>query len=194
MIMWWATTQGPMAPPGDYKVKMSVNGNETIQDFKLKADPRSESTQADYQAQFDFLIKVRDKLTETHEAIIDIRKAKTQINDVMKKADNEEISELGKSIIKEMSEIEQALYQTKNESGQDPLNFPIRLNNKLGHLGSLMGMGNFRPTDSALEFYDEVTARIDEQLGMLNEIFDTRINEFNEAVKAAEVDAVKLDD
>ncbi|MEP5103593.1 MAG: glycosyl hydrolase, partial [Ekhidna sp.] len=82
MILWWATTQGPMAAPGDYKVKMSVNGTDIMHDFKLLADPRSESTQADYQAQFDFLIKVRDKLTETHEAIINIRKAKAQINDV----------------------------------------------------------------------------------------------------------------
>lgn len=194
MILWWATTQGPMAVPGDYKVKMTVNGNEVIQDFKLLADPRSESTQADYQAQFDFLINVRDKLTETHEAIINIRKAKAQISDVMKKADNEEISKLGKAIVKDMSEIEKALYQTKNESGQDPLNFPIRLNNKLGHLGSLSGMGNFRPTDSAIEFYNEVTGLIDEQLQMLSVIFDERIDEFNQAVKDAEVAAVKLEE
>ena len=192
MILWWATTQGPSAIPGDYKVKMTVNGNETMQDFKLMGDPRSSSTQADYQAQFDFLMKVRDKLTETNQAIIDIRKAKAQIKDVMKKADNEEISELGKAINKDMSEIEKALYQTKNESGQDPLNFPIRLNNKLGHLGSLMGMGNSRPTDSALEFYNEVTAQIDEQLKALEAIFSTRIDEFNQAVKAADVKAVKL--
>ncbi|MEP0984162.1 glycosyl hydrolase [Ekhidna sp.] len=194
MILWWATTQGPMAAPGDYKVKMSVNGTDIMHDFKLLADPRSESTQADYQAQFDFLIKVRDKLTETHEAIINIRKAKAQINDVMKKADNEEISKLGKAIVKDMSEIEKALYQTKNESGQDPLNFPIRLNNKLGHLGSLSGMGNFRPTDSAIEYFNEVTSLIDEQLNTLEGIFNERIDEFNQAVKEAEVAAVKLDE
>ncbi|WP_421765245.1 WD40/YVTN/BNR-like repeat-containing protein [Ekhidna sp.] len=194
MILWWATTQGPMAAPGDYKVKMSVNGTDIMHDFKLLADPRSESAQADYQAQFDFLIKVRDKLTETHEAIINIRKAKAQINDVMKKADNEEISKLGKAIVKDMSEIEKALYQTKNESGQDPLNFPIRLNNKLGHLGSLSGMGNFRPTDSAIEYFNEVTSLIDEQLNSLEGIFNERIDEFNQAVKEAEVAAVKLDE
>jgi hypothetical protein len=113
---------------------------------------------------------------------------------VMKKADNEEISKLGKEIIKEMSEIEKTLYQTKNESGQDPLNFPIRLNNKLGHLASLAGVGDNRPTDSTLEFYNEVTALIDEQLTLLNTIFETRIAEFNQKVKEAEVDAVKLDE
>ncbi len=193
MILWWATTNGPMAIPGEYTVKMNVNGVESAQNFNILADPRAEASQADYQAQFDFLIKVRDKLTETHEGIINIRKAKSQISDVMKKAENDEISELGKAIIKDMSEIEKALYQTQNESGQDPLNFPIRLNNKLGHLASLSGVGSYRPTDSALAFYDEVTAKIDEQLKMLNEILDTRIDEFNQKVKEAEVDAVKLD-
>ncbi|WP_436516124.1 WD40/YVTN/BNR-like repeat-containing protein [Ekhidna sp. To15] len=193
MILWWATTGGPMAIPGEYTVKMSVNGAESMQNFNILADPRAEANQADYQAQFDFLIKVRDKLTETHEGIINIRKAKSQISDVMKKAENDEISELGKAIIEDMSEIEKALYQTQNESGQDPLNFPIRLNNKLGHLASLSGVGSYRPTDSALAFYDEVTAKIDEQLKMLNEILDTRIDEFNQKVKEAEVDAVKLD-
>lgn len=193
MILWWATTGGPMAIPGTYTVKMDVNGVESTQDFNIVADPRAEATQADYQAQFDFLIDVRDKLTETHEGIINIRKAKAQINDVMKKAENDEISELGKAIIKEMSEIEKTLYQTKNESGQDPLNFPIRLNNKLGHLASLSGVGSYRPTDSSLAFFEEVTAKIDEQLNMLNEILDTRIAEFNQKVREAEVDAVKLD-
>ncbi|MFK7952878.1 MAG: WD40/YVTN/BNR-like repeat-containing protein, partial [Ekhidna sp.] len=194
MILWWATTGGPMATPGDYKVNMSVNGVETIHDFKLLKDPRGSATQADLQAQFDFMMKVRDKLTETHEGIINIRKAKAQINDVMAKADNDDISKMGKEIIKEMSEIEKTLYQTKNESGQDPLNFPIRLNNKLGHLASLAGVGDNRPTDSSLAFYDEVTGLIDEQLAMLNKIFETSISEFNQKVKEAEVDAVKLDE
>ncbi len=192
MILWWATTSGPTAIPGDYKVKMTVNGNESLQDFSIMADPRAEATPADYRAQFDFLMRVRDKLTETHEGIINIRKAKGQINDVMKKAENDEISELGKAIIKDMTEIEKALYQTKNESGQDPLNFPIRLNNKLGHLASLSGVGSYRPTDSSLAFYEEVTAKIDEQLALLNDILDSRIKEFNQKVKEVDVDAVKL--
>lgn len=195
MILWWASTGGPMAVPGTYKVKMTVNGTETIQEFNILADPRASASQADYQAQFDFLINVRDKLTETHEAIINIRKAKVQINDVLSKVeDNEELKKLGKDIIKDMSEIEKALYQTKNESGQDPLNFPIRLNNKLGHLASLSGVGNFRPTDSSIAFYNEVSALIDEQLDGLNDIFTTRINEFNQAVKDANIAAVKLEE
>ncbi len=195
MIMWAATTRGPAAVPGSYTVKMSVNGNESSEDFQLIKDPRSSSSQADLQAQFDFLIKVRDKLTETHEGIINIREAKAQINTVLGKADeNDELKELGKAIIKEMTQVEETLYQTKNESRQDPLNFPIRLNNKLGHLGSLSGFGDFKPTDSSVAFYNEVSGKIDEQLTILDKIFKDRIAEFNRKVKEASIDAVKLGD
>lgn len=186
MIMWAATTRGPAAIPGAYKVKMTVNGVESTQDFNLLKDPRTNATQADLQAQFDFLMNVRNKLSETHEGIINIRKAKAQINVVLKKSEsNEELKKLGKDIVKAMSDIEKTLYQTKNESGQDPLNFPIRLNNKLGHLASLSGIGDNPPTDSALEFYAEVTGKIDEQLKMLKEIFDSRIAEFNQMSETA---------
>ena len=195
MIMWWATTSGPTAIPGAYKVKMSVNGADQIQDFSILADPRAEASAKDYQDQFDFLINVRDKLTEAHEGIINIRKAKTQINDVLSKVeDNEELTKYGMDIIEEMSEIEKTIYQTKNESIQDPLNFPIRLNNKLGHLASLEGIGNYPPTDASLAFYQEVSGEIDEQLAKLNDIFGSRIDEFNKMVKAAEIDAVKLEE
>ncbi len=195
MILWWATTSGPTAIPGSYKVKMSVNGVEQMQDFSIIADPRASSTDADYKAQFDFLMNVRNKLTETHEGIINIRKAKAQINDVLSKVeDNEDLTTYGKDLIKEMGEIEKALYQTKNESGQDPLNFPIRLNNKLGHLASLEGIGNYPPTDASKAFYAEVTGQIDEQLNMLNKLFDSKIGEFNRMVKEAAIDAVKLEE
>ncbi len=194
MILWWATTKGPKAVPGDYHVTMKVNEKKIKQSFKLLGDPRSDASQDDYQAQFDFLINVRNKLSETHQAIINIRKTRNQINDVMKKTADKEISKLGKSINEDLTEIEKVLYQTKNESRQDPLNFPVRLNNKLGHLSSLISLGNNRPTNSALEFYREVTKLIDTQLNIINLIFETKIQEFNKAVKEAQIDAVKLDE
>ncbi|MFY0687395.1 MAG: glycosyl hydrolase [Cyclobacteriaceae bacterium] len=196
MILWWATTQGPKAIPGTYQVKMNVNGQETLTDFELLKDPRSSATQADLQAQFDFLMNVRDKLTEANQAVIDVRKARTQIKDVMSKAgdDATEIQELGKAIMKDMKVIEEALYQTKNESRQDPLNYPIRLNNKVGHLASLMGIGDNRPTDQAVAFYEEVSSAIDEQTKALDEILGDRIEEFNQAVYESKIKAVKLED
>jgi len=193
MILWWSSTSGPSAIPGKYDVELSINGESQAQEFEIVKDPRSSATQEDLKAQFDFQNEVIAKLSETNLAIKDIRKARVQIEDVMKKADADTIKNMGKSILDEMKEVEEALYQTKNRSGQDPLNYPIRLNNKLGHLNSLMGMGDNRPTESAIEFREEVTARIDKHLDALNAILDEKVNAFNDLVQANQVKAVKLD-
>ncbi len=194
MILWATRTSGPAAVPGEYMVTLSVNGTEQSQSFELVADPRISSSQADLQAQFDFLIQARDKLSEANQAVIDVRKIRGQINDVLSKAgpDQSEVQESGKSILADIKKIEEALYQTKNESRQDPLNFPIKLNNKVGHLGTLMGYGDYKPTDQAYAFYDEVAGLIDEQTTALKQIIDNRIPAFNKLVLDKQVDAVNL--
>ncbi|WMN07455.1 glycosyl hydrolase [Marivirga arenosa] len=194
MILWWSSLSGPTALPGDYEVSLVVNGKgQGTQVATIKKDPRSSASYDDLKAQFDFQQDVIAKLSETNLAIKDIRRARVQIEDVIKKADADTVKSMGKSILKNMKEIEEALYQTKNRSRQDPLNYPIRLNNKLGHLNSLMGMGDNRPTDSAIEFKKEITARIDEQLDALNKILDEDVAAFNDLVDANQVKAVKLD-
>ena len=193
MILWWSSTSGPTALPGKYDVELSINGNAQTQEFEIVKDPRSSATQEDLKAQFDFQKRVISKLSETNLAIKDIRKARVQIEDVIQKAEADTIKNMGKSILNEMKVIEEALYQTKNRSRQDPLNYPIRLNNKLGHLNSLVGMGDFRPTESAIEFSKEVTARIDKHLNALNKILDEKVTAFNELVQENQVKAVKLD-
>ncbi len=194
MILWWATTNGPVAVPGNYKVQMSVNGESQQVSFELLKDPRSGASQQDLEAQFAFLNSVKDKLSETNKAIKKIRKARTQISGVIAKTEADEVKEMGKSILEDMKAIEEALYQTQNESRQDPLNFPIRLNNKLGHLASLEGIGDFKPTDQARAFKEEVTAAIDAELNKLSDIFGARIDAFNEKVAASTFKAVELED
>lgn len=196
LIMWAGGTTGPKAVPGSYKVRLTVGEESQEQDFKIIPDPRSTSTVDDMQKQFDFLISVRDKLSEIHQAIIDIRDAKAQIGQVTKRVKDDEsmkdLLEIAKDLNKQMSAVEQALYQTKNQSRQDPLNFPIKLNNKLAHLGSLNGRGDFPPTDQSVAFKKEVTAAIDEQLAKWYEIRDKNVPEFNQKVKEKSVDAIIL--
>ena len=194
MVMWAAQISGPVAIPSIYTVSLSANGESQKADFKLLADPRSSATLSDYVAQFNFLIKVRDKLTKVHEGIINIREVKKQINAVASKNDNDEINNFGKEIIEEMSKIEKVLYQTQNESIQDPLNYPIRLNNKLGHLALLSSIGNYKPTNSSETFYTEVSATIDVQLGKINEIIQSKVPEYNRMVREANIPAVQLED
>ncbi|MFC0655513.1 WD40/YVTN/BNR-like repeat-containing protein [Mongoliitalea lutea] len=162
MIMWSGPLRGPKVVPGDYTVRLIVDGVAQDQSFKVLPDLRYESTQEDLQAQFDFLLQVRDKLTETHETIILIRKYRELMEEMIAK-DSRQKRRLD-PIIQSISAIEKELYQTQNRSGQDPLNYPIRLNNKLAHLNVIVGTGEYRPTDGAEEVRVEITRQIDEQL------------------------------
>lgn len=174
MIMWSGPLRGPKVVPGDYIVLLMVDGQIQEQLFKVLPDPRYPSSQEDRQAQFDFLLKVRDKLTETHETIILIRKYRDELNTVMEKYPRQRRNI--DPIVKSISDIEKELYQTQNRSGQDPLNYPIRLNNKLAHLNVIAGTGEWRPTDGAEEVRVEITRQIDIQLTKFREIERTRIS------------------
>ncbi|MEM1136442.1 MAG: glycosyl hydrolase [Bacteroidota bacterium] len=196
MILWWASMNGPKAVPGDYKVKFKINGKEQIQDFSILADPRTSSTVADMQKQFDFLISVRDKVTEAHETIKAIKEARNQLNTLTKRIFSDstmnEIADAAKEIDKKMTVVENTLYQTKNKSRQDPLNYPIKLTNKLAHLNSLMGMGDGAPTKQAIAFKAEVSEKIDQQINIWEEIKNQEIPELNRMVREKQIDAIML--
>jgi hypothetical protein len=137
---------------------------------------------------------VRDKLSAANQGVIDIRAIEPQISDLSAKIDtqHEDIKKLISKITTDLKRIEKNLYQTQNESGQDPLNFPIRLNNKVGHLGSIMGVGDNKPTDQALRFYDEVGAEIDAELAQLEKIKTEDLDALNKMINNQKIKAIKI--
>jgi len=198
MINWWASLAGPKAVPGKYKVKLTVNGKSQEQEFEVLKNPNSSASVADMQAQFDYLQDLRNKVTETHETITKIRAIRSQLKTYNKRlADDDNMKDIvkkSKSIIKELTDIEKTLYQTKNRSGQDPLNFPIRLNNKLAHLNSLVSIGDFKPTEQAVAVKNEIWGFIDTELTRFKKVLDTDIPALNKMIKDKEVDAISVDE
>ncbi|MGY3795308.1 VPS10 domain-containing protein [Aquimarina sp. 433] len=183
MILWWASLDGPKAVPGTYKVSLNVNGKETSQPFTILADPRAEATPQQMQQQFDFITDVNKTVDKAHQSIKKIRKINTQLKSFSKQyKDDEKTKDLvtkAKDLQKQFGEIEKALYQTKNRSGQDPLNFPIKLTNKLGHLNSLVGMGDFGPTAQDIAVKNELTKQIETQLTLFDKLISEEIKSFN---------------
>ncbi|WP_298893461.1 glycosyl hydrolase [uncultured Psychroserpens sp.] len=198
MILWWASLNGPRAIPGTYKVHLNVNGTAIPQSFNIVADPRAESSQADMQKQFDFIKDVNKTMDDAHKSIKSIRKIKKQLSAFeaqYKGNDNlKQLLEDAKKLKEEFTAIEEALYQTKNRSGQDPLNFPIRLTNKLGHLNSLVSMGDFPPTDQDIAVKNELTAKIDEQLNAFNTLISNKIKQFNADFNAKNLNYLFVED
>jgi len=166
LIMWAASLRGPKAAPGEYYVKLSVDKESMETNFTILKDPRSMSSNNDLKEQFDFLISIRDKINTIHKSIEEIRSTRNQLNDLKDKLDENhtEINGMIDEINTKISKIEKNLYQTKNRSGQDPLNFPIRLNNKLAHLTSVASVGNYKPTDQMYDVRDELLILIDKEL------------------------------
>ncbi|MDX5419956.1 MAG: glycosyl hydrolase, partial [Hymenobacteraceae bacterium] len=196
IILWGGGMQGPKAIPGNYKAKLTVNKESQETDFTVLPDPRTKATPDDRTAQFTFLLEVRDKLTETHDAIKDIRTMRAQLNTLKGNLKGQEsykdVVESATAIDKKITAIEEALYQTKNRSGQDPLNFPIRLNNKLANLVGQVSTGDFRPTDQAYAFKKEITAQIDEQLTLFKQVQSQDVPALNRLVKEKGVDAISV--
>ena len=190
MILWWAGAGGPMALPGDYTVAFKVGEREQTQPFTIKADPRVQASEEDRMAQFEFMKEVQDKASEAHQLIIDLRQLREQIKDFQDRTDDTELKEYGKGIIDSLTAIEETLYQTKNRSRQDPLNYPIRLTNKLAHLNSLTGIGTYRPTAAAYAVKEELTAEIDAEIDKYNRIVAERVPEYNRMILDREVDVI----
>ena len=184
LIMWAASLRGPIASPGQYYVKLTVNEKSEEQSFNILKDPRSNSTDEDLKEQFDFLLSVRDKVSDIHQTIIDIRSSRSQLIDLKSKI-SDKYPDMENSIsyvISRITLIEEKLYQTKNRSGQDPLNFPIRLNNKLAHLTSVASVGNFKPTDQMYNVRDELIGLIDKELKMWEDIKENDLVKLNSTI------------
>ena len=197
MILWWASLNGPMALPGNYKVTLTVGETSKSQNFTILKNPISETTLADATAQFNFINDINTKVTEIHKALKNVKKVRNQINSLKKsmkgKEEHKDLLDYATALLKEMTTIEEILYQTKSKSNQDPLNFPIRLNNKLAHLNSLTRIGSYAPTQQAIDFKNVINKEIDNELAKLYELFDNKVSVLNQKVKDSQIDLIQLD-
>jgi len=197
MILWWANLNGPKAVPGDYQVTLDINGAEQTQTFKILPNPNAEATVADMQKQYDFIFDINKTVDRAHQSIRKIRKINKQLSSFEKQYEEEErtaeLREKAKKMREAFGNIEKELYQTRNRSGQDPLNFPIRLTNKLGHLNSLVGMGDFAPTDQDVAVKEELSKAIKKQLTAFDKMLDDEVAEFNKAFNQLQLEYLFVD-
>ena len=193
MIFWSGQNQGPVVLPGSYAVRLTVGGETIERPFDVELDPRSEPvSMAQLQAQLDLAIEVRDKVTQANQAVIDIRQMKTEVDDRKTKTDNAEIHEQGDLVKGKLSEVESEVYQVKNESRQDPLNFPIKLNNKLAALMNGVSQADFPPTEQSRQVFERLDGLLQEEMVRLRLIIDQDVARLNELLRAAGLDPITV--
>jgi len=188
LVLYSSDTKGPLAVPGIYRARLTAGGESSEQAFQILKDPRVRSTQEDLQAQFDFLIAVRDKLTEAHQAVIDVRNLREDLAYLEAKLgtapDTAEIRDAIATLRDEATIIENNIHETRNEAYQDPINFGIKLNNRLAYLARHEAEGDFRPTDQGLAYFAEVSGQIDAETAALRRLLEERLPAINALVEA----------
>jgi predicted nucleic acid-binding Zn-ribbon protein len=185
---------GPQVAPGTYHVRLTVGDSEFIETFEVRADPRVRATREDLEAQLALHLKIRDKLSETHDAINTLRNVRQQIDDWLKRTQEQAVSEqltrVGKSAKEKLKAIEDELIQTKAKTRQDTLNHPVKLNGKLAGLAGVVANAQAAPTKQAYEVFDDLSQRIDVQLKQLQEVLDTDVATFNTLLRENNVPGV----
>lgn len=198
LILWHGSVPGPKAAPGKYFYKIKADKDSAEGSFIIKANPVYNLSQQDYEEQFNFLITIRDKFNEIQKAGKNIRDLRRQINDFIDKQGKncpKEIKQQADSINKQMTVVEEALHQTKAKSGQDVLNYPIRLDDKISGLYDFASSGNAAPAKQVKEAYAELSAQADAQLNKLKKIMEEDLVKLNDMIreKALPVIGVKKD-
>lgn len=190
LIMWAGSTQGPLAPPGRYQVRLTAGGRSQTQEFRLVPDPRVRTSPQDFARQFEMLIRIRDRLSDANNAVVRIRELRGQLDQLVTRLDSTAgvtgvaaLRARADTLRRRLTAIEEAVYQTRNRSGQDPLNYPIRLNNRIAALAGVVGGADARPTDQAGEIFTQLSADLQVQLSRLRDIIQQDVPGFNNAVR-----------
>ncbi len=192
MIIWSGRPQlGPIAPPGEYTVRMTVDGDTQTRTFMLKADPRFDVPDAHIEQQFAFTMKIRDALDAANRAVIRIRDLKGQINEQLGDSPAQPVVEVTEDFKAKLSAVEEAIYQVKNVSGQDPLNFPIRLNNRLAYLQKSTESGDGLPTQGQLDVYELLKEELDEHLSTLEKTIRSDLPAVNSVLTENGLEAIE---
>jgi hypothetical protein len=170
MILWAGSIAGPVVLPGTYSVRLNVNGQQYTQPLTIVKDPRSTATDGDLKEQFDFLMRIRDKTSQANDAVKTIRNVKAQLADRAKRmpADKKAaFSRVADDLSNKLSSVEGEIYQVRNQSSQDPLNYPIKLNNKIAALSGVVGGTDAKPTAQSYTVFSDLSAQLDRQLSAM---------------------------
>ncbi len=194
-ILWQGAVPGPKAAPGQYFVKIKVDKDSAEQSFVLKANPTYNTSQADYEAQFEFLHAVKEKFNDIQVAQKNIADIRNQINGFKERTGSSlpsDIKAKADSIVKKITKIEEALHQTKAKSGQDVLNFPIRLDDKISGLYNFASSGPVKPAQQVVDAFAVLGKQADEQLTMLKSLIAVDLAELNNLIRTSNLPIIAI--
>jgi hypothetical protein len=192
MILWGGSTAGPTAPPGTYRVRLTVDGRTLEQPLVVRRNPLyADVTDADLRAQFALAMRIRDKVSEANDAVIRIRRMKQQVASRRAGSSDAGLRTAGDRLTASLAAVEEELYQVRNQSGQDPLNYPIKINNRLASLLGVVANSEARPIAAAEPIFRDLTAELKVLTDRLDRVLATDLAAFNAEARRAGVAGVE---
>src|SRR5712691_1089488 len=186
--------EGPLAPPGTYRVQLKVRDEVYTSAFQIHVDPRIAATQEDLQARFELLLAIRDKVSETHSTINAVRAIRRQVEEWEQRttgqAVHEAVAAAGKQLKQRLSAIEEELFQVKAKDQLDLLDFPVKLSARLVTLSGVVASADAAPTSQAQQVFEDLSACLDAQLQQLHELIATDVAAFNKLIRESSVPAI----
>jgi hypothetical protein len=190
MILWGATTNGPTALPGTYQVRLTVDGQSQTRPLVIRKHPLRNTPDADIAEQFNLALQIRDKISEANRAVIQIRKIKEDVKDRLAKSADGQLKAAAERLVTGLSAVEQDIYQVKNQSGQDPLNFPIKTNNRFASLLGMTLRGEGKPTANIYPIFEDLKKELKAETDRLQQVLTKDLAAFNAEARRAGIDPI----
>ena len=192
--MWAASTDGPVALAGHYKVRLTVDGKSEVQSFDIVPDPRLRVTPEQLKKQFDLEVAINEQLDRVQRAVLEIRSVHQQLAATRtaseKKSNAVEIKQAADSLEQKVYAVEDKIVQRKAVAHEDPLNFPIELNNLLASLNLTVSHGSAEPSKQAYEEFEELKSMAADYLGQWDRIKSADLVSFNKEIRSLKLPAI----
>jgi photosystem II stability/assembly factor-like uncharacterized protein len=190
MILWGGNVTGPAAAPGTYQIRLTANDRTQTQPLVVRRHPWQPATDADLVAQFDLAIQIRDKVSEANNAVIQIRRIKDAAAERLTRSQDGALKTAAETLTRNLSAVEGEIYQVKNQSGQDPLNFPIKINNRLASLLSVVNDGDGLPIGNAEPIFTNLKADLKVLTDRLARVLATDLAAVNAQLRRLNLDVI----
>jgi photosystem II stability/assembly factor-like uncharacterized protein len=199
IILWAGDVRGPLVTPGSYEVRLTVSGKTLTQGFEVRKDPRLQTTPEQFASQLELELQVRNKLSQANQGVVDAREVRGQIDELTDRlkatAQAEKVklvTDRARALSDELRVIEEGLYQTKNRASEDPLNYPVRLNNKLAALLSDIAASDTQPTAAQQQVYEDLATSVNAELNRLKQVMGDGVRGLNKAVREQDIPAIAI--
>ncbi len=195
MILWGVRTMAPTVPPGMYTVRLTVGERTEATEVEVRRNPWiTDVTDADLAAQYEFGARIRDRVDEANRAVIAIREVEAQLEERLGESDDAELRAAAERLQAALDAVEGEIYQVRNRSNQDPLNFPIKVNNRLANLLSMSERGDGRPGSGMYAVFEIMVERLEGLVGELEGVWGAELVEVNARLRDLAVDEIVLRD